>query len=196
MLERAHIAGISKTTYVLATPRRLDSCQRNHHTRGENMSRKLWPLAALAMVALIGAGCSNDSDGTGTGNGELVAVEPLIVPEHEPAEPATEPAVAAQPQLSSSGSALGWAGGGLVTGIGVGEGAPPVSKVCPQHWTEPSTKSAHVWFQTAAIAVALLTPMTSTGVEVGRGLVVPFPNWPYTFHPQHLIPPLVVNAQV
>jgi hypothetical protein len=24
-----------------------------------NMSRKLWPLAALAMVALIGAGCSN-----------------------------------------------------------------------------------------------------------------------------------------
>jgi len=25
-----------------------------------NMSRKLWPLAALAMVALIGAGCSNE----------------------------------------------------------------------------------------------------------------------------------------
>jgi hypothetical protein len=33
-----------------------------------NMTRKLRPLAALAMVALIGAGCSNDSDGTGTGN--------------------------------------------------------------------------------------------------------------------------------
>jgi hypothetical protein len=33
-----------------------------------NMTRKLWPLAALAMVALIGAGCSNESDGTGTGN--------------------------------------------------------------------------------------------------------------------------------
>jgi hypothetical protein len=33
-------------------------------TKG-NMSRKLWPLAALAMIALIGAGCSNDS---GTGN--------------------------------------------------------------------------------------------------------------------------------
>ena len=30
-----------------------------------NMSRALRPLAALAMVALIGAGCSNDSDGTG-----------------------------------------------------------------------------------------------------------------------------------
>jgi hypothetical protein len=33
-----------------------------------NMTRKLRPLAALAMVALIGAGCSNDSDGTDTGN--------------------------------------------------------------------------------------------------------------------------------
>ena len=33
-----------------------------------NMTRKLRPLAALAMVASIGAGCSNDSDGTGTGN--------------------------------------------------------------------------------------------------------------------------------
>jgi hypothetical protein len=32
------------------------------------MTRKLRPLAALAMVALIGAGCSKDSDGTGTGN--------------------------------------------------------------------------------------------------------------------------------
>jgi hypothetical protein len=33
------------------------------------MSRKLWPLAALATVALIGAGCSNDSADTGTGTG-------------------------------------------------------------------------------------------------------------------------------
>jgi hypothetical protein len=41
-------------------------------TKG-NMSRKLWPLAALAMIALIGAGCSNDSDGTGTGNGNDAA---------------------------------------------------------------------------------------------------------------------------
>jgi hypothetical protein len=36
------------------------------------MSRKLWPLAALATVALIGAGCSNGSaenGNTGTGSG-------------------------------------------------------------------------------------------------------------------------------
>jgi hypothetical protein len=33
-----------------------------------NMTRKLGALAALAMLALIGAGCSNDSDDTGTGN--------------------------------------------------------------------------------------------------------------------------------
>jgi hypothetical protein len=31
------------------------------------MSRTLWPLAALATVALISAGCSNDSAETGTG---------------------------------------------------------------------------------------------------------------------------------
>jgi 2-polyprenyl-6-methoxyphenol hydroxylase-like FAD-dependent oxidoreductase len=33
-------------------------CHRNHHTRGEHMSRHLRPLAALAMVGLLSAGCS------------------------------------------------------------------------------------------------------------------------------------------
>jgi hypothetical protein len=39
-------------------------CQRNRHTRKEAMSRKPGPLAALAVVALIGAGagCSNASN--------------------------------------------------------------------------------------------------------------------------------------
>ncbi len=32
------------------------------------MTQRLRPLLALAIVALIGAGCSNDSDGTDTGN--------------------------------------------------------------------------------------------------------------------------------
>jgi hypothetical protein len=32
------------------------------------VNRKLRPLAALAVLALIGAGCSNGSDGTSTGN--------------------------------------------------------------------------------------------------------------------------------
>jgi hypothetical protein len=37
------------------------------YTYGESMSRKLWPLAALATVALIGAGCgSNAPSETGT----------------------------------------------------------------------------------------------------------------------------------
>src|SRR6266542_3298565 len=39
--------------------------QRNHHTRGEKMRRTLRPLAALAMVALLSAGCSNAAAGTG-----------------------------------------------------------------------------------------------------------------------------------
>jgi hypothetical protein len=35
-----------------------------------NLSRKLWPLAALALIALIGAGCSNGSAENGsTGSG-------------------------------------------------------------------------------------------------------------------------------
>jgi hypothetical protein len=33
------------------------------------MSRTLWPLAALAMLAVIVAGCSNAPAGTGTGTG-------------------------------------------------------------------------------------------------------------------------------
>jgi hypothetical protein len=36
---------------------------------GENMRRTLRPLAALAMVALLSAGCSNALAGTGTGGG-------------------------------------------------------------------------------------------------------------------------------
>jgi hypothetical protein len=42
-----------------------------------NMSGKLRPLAALAVVALIGAGCSNDSAGTGndTASNQLEAVK-------------------------------------------------------------------------------------------------------------------------
>jgi hypothetical protein len=38
-----------------------------NHTRGENVTRKLWPLAALAVIAVIGAGCGG-SDTSGGGN--------------------------------------------------------------------------------------------------------------------------------
>jgi hypothetical protein len=37
--------------------------------QGETMSRKLWPLAALAMVAVMGAGCSSAPAETGGGGG-------------------------------------------------------------------------------------------------------------------------------
>jgi hypothetical protein len=36
------------------------------HTGETNVTRKLWPLAALAMIAVIVAGCGNGSAGTGT----------------------------------------------------------------------------------------------------------------------------------
>src|SRR3954471_17993790 len=41
---------------------------RNYHTRGENMNSTLRPLATLAMVALLSAGCSNAAAQTGTGS--------------------------------------------------------------------------------------------------------------------------------
>ena len=52
--------------------RPANRCQPNHHTRKETMSRKLGPLAALAVVALIGAGagCSNASSNDGTSNND------------------------------------------------------------------------------------------------------------------------------
>ncbi len=43
--------------------------RRDHHARGKNTRRVLRPLAALAMVALISAGCSNSVAPTGTGRG-------------------------------------------------------------------------------------------------------------------------------
>src|SRR5207253_11081090 len=48
-------------------------CQRNPHTRGETMRRKVRPLAALAMLALIGAGCSNAPADTGSSGGNSTA---------------------------------------------------------------------------------------------------------------------------
>jgi hypothetical protein len=65
-----HIVGVSKTTYVLATPRLLDWRHdlQQTSTRGEHMRRTLRPLAALAMVALLSAGCSNAAAQTGNTN--------------------------------------------------------------------------------------------------------------------------------
>jgi hypothetical protein len=65
----------------------------------------------------------------------------------------------------------------------------------PQHLTPPPVVSAQVCLSPAAMAVApLANPLTSTGIV--RLIVVPSPNWPYQFAPQHLTPPAVVNAQV
>src|ERR1043166_1138100 len=41
---------------------------------------------------------------------------------------------------------------------------------------------------------AVVSPFTSTGVR--RWVVVPSPTWPLPLRPQHLVPPLVVNAHV
>ena len=46
----------------------------------------------------------------------------------------------------------------------------------------------------AATAVALLSPLTVTGVL--RLAKFPSPSWPNAFHPQHLTVPLASRAQV
>jgi hypothetical protein len=52
----------SKDAAVMRAPRQRTRCQPNFHThQGATMSRKLRPLAAVAIIGLIGAGCSNGS---------------------------------------------------------------------------------------------------------------------------------------
>ena len=78
----------------------------------------VYPYACTYHPGMTGAVVVGN--GKGEGNGEFVAVEPLIVPEDEPAEPAAEPVAAARPASSSS---VGWVGGGalgLLAGIAVG----------------------------------------------------------------------------
>ena len=66
----------------------------------------------------------------------------------------------------------------------------------PQHLTPPVVVRAQVWRFPAAMAAApLLRPVTSTGVRLAN-VVVPFPNAPLLFLPQHFTPPAMVRAQV
>ena len=82
--------------------------------------------------------------------------------------------------------------------------APYVLK--PQHFTPPFTISAHTWdvsSENANAAETAVTPRnglesvelvtTSTGVD--RSVVVPSPNCPLEFLPQHFTPPFTINAQ-
>src|SRR5205809_343449 len=50
----------------------------------------------------------------------------------------------------------------------------------------------HEWLPPAAIAVAIARPVTTTGVDAS--VVVPLPNWPLAFAPQHFAVPLANSA--
>src|SRR5207248_5700297 len=62
----------------------------------------------------------------------------------------------------------------------------------PQHLAAPLAKSAHEWFPPAAIATAVMNPLTTTGVDAS--VVVPFPNSPFPLLPQHFAVPLAKSA--
>ena len=82
-----------------------------------------------------------------------------------------------------------------LTGVQPGSTPREPDTLSPQHLTPPPVVRAQVCLLPAATAaMPLLSPITSTGVE--RSVVVPSPNWPYRFHPQHPIPPPVVAAHV
>ena len=64
----------------------------------------------------------------------------------------------------------------------------------PPHLTPPFVVSAQVCsVPVLTAATPLVNPLTFTGVL--RLLLVPSPNWPRAFPPQHLTPPLLGSAQ-
>src|SRR5678815_4058222 len=66
----------------------------------------------------------------------------------------------------------------------------------PQHFTEPSEISAQACSPSlpSAIAVALLIPVTVTGIF--ESVVVPLPNSPTSLCPAHFTVPLESSAQL
>src|SRR5690348_715050 len=86
------------------------------------------------------------------------------------------------------------------TFTGVGRSIVVPSPNCPellfpQHFTSPVSVMAQVWCPPVAIALTpCASPATSTGIL--RSRVLPSPTWPASLLPQHLSPPVSVNAQV
>src|SRR5439155_17158281 len=64
----------------------------------------------------------------------------------------------------------------------------------PQHLAVPSADKPHEWNPPAPIAVVAVRPLTTTGVGVGETVVVPFPNSPKVFRPQHRAVPFANTA--
>jgi hypothetical protein len=62
----------------------------------------------------------------------------------------------------------------------------------PQHCARLFDNTAHEWAPPPLIAIALATPLTTTGVD--EPVVVPFPSCPDSLAPQHLAVPLPKTA--
>jgi hypothetical protein len=76
-------------------------------------------------------------------------------------------------------------------------------ELAPQHRTVPSVRSAQVYSCPAVTVLAVVIPVTETGVvlhgrlrQVSGPVLVPLPSWPATFLPQHFTVPSDRTAQV
>src|SRR3989442_6792136 len=94
-----------------------------------------------------------------------------------------------------------------VTGVGVAVGGVEVAgsvvplpswpkSFSPQHRTVPSARSAQVWKPPAVTAMAVVIPVTRTGVTELNEVVAGAPSWPGSFRPQHSSVPSGNRAQV
>ena len=60
--------------------------------------------------------------------------------------------------------------------------------------TVPYLSTAHVWPLPMETEIAVLIPVTETGVALS--VVVPLPSWPLKLRPQHCTPPPLRTAQL
>src|SRR2546430_17113024 len=66
----------------------------------------------------------------------------------------------------------------------------------PQHCTVPFERSVQVWKPPAVTAMAVVIPVTRTGVTELNEVVAGSPSWPESLRPQHSSVPSGKRAQV
>jgi hypothetical protein len=149
-----------------------------------------WPSPALTVVAFV-------IPSTSTGVLENVVVPLPNCPEPFQPQHLTVPlAISAQVEAPPALTAV--APVTPTTSTGIEELLPEVpeperplpsapQEFAPQHFTAPPAMTTHAWSSPVLMAVAPVTPTTSTGV--GEPSVFPVPSFPKLLEPQHFTAP-------